>query len=355
MKKKILIKDFNLKKFFFLVSKKLNIPKKEIEYLSKSLIGSSLRGVDSHGVGLFPHYVMNVEMGSIKNKPKMKFIKKMPSVGIIDADNGFGHSASYLASENAVKLAKKNGIGLVGIYNSSHHGASGAYSLDVAKNNCIGLCFTHADSFATPFNGLTKFHGTNPYSFSAPIDKNRFILVDFASTSIPWNKVITAKKRKKKLPKNVALDKFGKITSNSNLASSLLPLGGDLFGHKGFGLASSIDILCGPLLGISHSYELLPMMGPDFKSFRKLGHIVIAIDISSITNKKTYYKNINNYLSDLKKQKSKKNKKILYPGEKEYEEQKIRKKFGIPFDDKLLESYFLLDKKYEINFLKSLI
>ena len=50
---------------------------------------------------------MNIEEGSINNKPKMKFIKKMPSVGLVDADNGFGHSASYMATKHVVKIAKK--------------------------------------------------------------------------------------------------------------------------------------------------------------------------------------------------------------------------------------------------------
>ena len=108
----------------------------------------------------------------------------MPSIGLIDADNGFGHSASYLACTKVIKLAKINGIGLVGIINSTHYGAAGAYSLEIANNNFIGFSFTHSDSFAIPFNGINKFHGSNPYSFSAPINKSKYLLVDFSSTSI---------------------------------------------------------------------------------------------------------------------------------------------------------------------------
>ena len=173
MKKKVLIKHSDIEKFIFFVCKNLNIPKKEIDHLCKSLIGSSLRGVDSHGVRLFPHYVKCIEGGRINNRPKMKYIKKMPSVGLIDADNGFGHSASYLACKKVINLAKINGIGLVGIINSTHYGAAGAYSLEIAKNNFLGFSFTHSDSFAIPFNGTKKFHGTNPYSFSAPINNNK--------------------------------------------------------------------------------------------------------------------------------------------------------------------------------------
>ena len=41
----------------------------------------------------------------------------------------------------------------------------------------------------------------------------------------------------------------------------------------------------------------------------------------------------------------KKGKRILYPGQKEYEEEKIRKIKGIPFDEQLFEAYLKLDKK----------
>ena len=347
--KKVLLKHKHIEKFIYLICRKLKIPKLEIQNLSNSLIGSSLRGVDSHGIGLFPHYVMNIEEGSINNKPKMKFINKMPSVGLIDADNGFGHSASYLAVKHAVKIAKKNGIAIVGICNSTHHGASGAYSLEVAKNDCIGLCFTHGDAFAIPFNGVSKFHGTNPYSFSAPIDKKNKILVDFASTSIPWHKVRAAQSANKKLSKNVALDKNGKYTNNPNLAKYLSPLGGEFFGHKGFGLASSIEILCGPFLALAHSYKIIPMMGPDFKTFRNLGHIIIAISIDAITTKKQYFKHMSNYINDLKKQKPKNDLKIFYPGQKEFDEEIIRRKSGIPLDKKLYKEFLELDKKFKLN------
>ena len=32
------------------------------------------------------------------------------------------------------------------------------------------------------------------------------------------------------------------------------------------------------------------MMGPDFKTFRNLGHVIIAISIDAITSKKQYFK-----------------------------------------------------------------
>ena len=113
------------------------------------------------------------------------------------------------------------------------------------------------------------------------------------------------------------------MTTNPYLADSLYPLGGISYGHKGFGLSSSIEILCGPLTGMMHGFKLLPMSGPDFKTYRKLGHILIAIKTDIFQSKTQYYKRISNYIDDLKKQKSNsKKQQIYFPGELESLEEK---------------------------------
>ena len=50
-----------------------------------------------------------------------------------------------------------------------------------------------------------------------------------------------------------------------------------------------------------------------------------------------------------------KNKKIFYPGEKEWIEESKRKKIGIPFDYELINSFQKLDKKFNLNYFKNLI
>ena len=62
--------------FFHNVLTKIKVKKNDRELLIRSLVGSSLRGVDSHGIRLFSHYVHCLEQGRIKKNPKMKIIKK---------------------------------------------------------------------------------------------------------------------------------------------------------------------------------------------------------------------------------------------------------------------------------------
>ena len=233
-----------INKFFDSILSKLSVQKKDRNLLIKSLLDSSIRGVDSHGIRLFSHYVKCIENGRIKAKPKMKLIKKNRGVAVYDADDGLGHVAALKASAIVSSMAKKNGIASIGIINSSHYGAAGVYSMDIAQNDCVGFSFTHSDAFAIAYNGKKPFHGTNPYSFTAPIGNKDFLHADFSSTSIAWNKVMRARANSTKLNSEIALDKSGNYTTNPYNAVSLAPLGGKEYGYKGFGLSSSVEIMC---------------------------------------------------------------------------------------------------------------
>ena len=85
-----------INKFFDSILSKLSVQKKDRNLLIKSLLDSSIRGVDSHGIRLFSHYVKCIENGRIKAKPKMKLIKKNRGVAVYDADDGLGLSLIHI-------------------------------------------------------------------------------------------------------------------------------------------------------------------------------------------------------------------------------------------------------------------
>ena len=51
------------------------------------------------------------------------------------------------------------------------------------------------------------------------------------------------------LPPDVAVDAQGHVTESATQSPALRPLGGLDYGHKGYGLASVVERLCGPLHG----------------------------------------------------------------------------------------------------------
>jgi len=59
--------------------KKAGLDKESVEAVTKGLCETSLRGVDSNGISLLPHYVESAKNGSKNPKPKNIFKKMFPS------------------------------------------------------------------------------------------------------------------------------------------------------------------------------------------------------------------------------------------------------------------------------------
>ena len=84
--------------------------------VSKGLCESSLRGVDSHGIRLLPHYVESAIKGRKNPRPKFKLNLSFATCGVLDADNGFGHAAGFKAIEHCIKIAEKINKSVWSIY-----------------------------------------------------------------------------------------------------------------------------------------------------------------------------------------------------------------------------------------------
>ena len=67
------------------------------EAVTRAVVEASLRGVDTHGIILLPHYLGAVAGGRINGCPKMRFAARGAAAGYLDADDGFGHRAGYVA------------------------------------------------------------------------------------------------------------------------------------------------------------------------------------------------------------------------------------------------------------------
>ena len=94
------------------------------EDVASCLIETSLRGVDSHGIRLLPHYVRVVRSGRINKNPNIKFNQNSKTNGVLDADNTFGHAAASIAVKEAIKMSEEFGSGFVVVKNSTHNSAN---------------------------------------------------------------------------------------------------------------------------------------------------------------------------------------------------------------------------------------
>ena len=256
-------------------------------------------------------YCDRIKKKLINPKPKIKIKKISSSVSYVNADNSIGFVSADIGIKQAIKNAKKTGIGLVAVKKSGHYGLSSFYAEQAVKKGLMVWCFTNAPPVA-PSGGATALFGTNPVCFGAPTGKSPFIL-DMSTSMINRGKIRRAAKLGESIPHGVAMDKFGKITTNAEqaLLGTQLPIAG----FKGSGLAWMVDILSGVLTGSSHGGKTKDPFD-DFTGPQNIGHLFITIN-PTIFIGKNYLKEIKKNISLVKKlPKAKGFSNIFYPGER---------------------------------------
>ncbi|HOY34468.1 MAG TPA: Ldh family oxidoreductase [Piscinibacter sp.] len=253
------------------------LPEDDARCLAESLVQTSLWGIDSHGIARLTHYLNRLTHGSIQARPEIVVTRSGPGTAQVAGDRGLGIVVAHRANRLAIELARENGIGAVGVSDSSHCGAVGLYSRVAAREGLIGMAFTHSDKIAAPFGGHRPFLGTNPISLAFPREGSEPVCLDMATTSIPWNRVMNARREGAAIAPGVAVDGEGGDTTDAQAANALRPLGGPDYGHKGYGLALIVELLCGPLNGNPYGPQIGPMYA-ELERPRRIGAFFVAID-----------------------------------------------------------------------------
>ena len=194
------------------IFKKHGLSSNHAKICADALINAELVGAPSHGVSRLKMYCDRIKKKLINACPKIKIKKISQSISHIDANNSIGFVAADFGIKKAIKNAKKTGIGLVAIKNSSHYGLSGYYVEQAVRKNLIAMCFTNAPPAIAPHGARKSLFGTNPICFGAPTSNKMPFILDTSVSVINRGKIRVAARTGKKIPAGVALDKFGKPT-----------------------------------------------------------------------------------------------------------------------------------------------
>jgi len=310
---------------------KVGVPPPEAKLVADSLVQTSVWGIDSHGVLRLTHYLRRMTIGSIKAAAAPVVMRTGPVTAQIHGEDGLGIVHATLAMEVAIEMARENGAGIVGVGHSSHCGAMGLYTRMAARQGLIGIAMTHSSSIVVPHGGKRKYFGTNPVSIAFPRAGGEPVCLDMATSQVAWNRILNARLEGHALDPGVAVDGAGVPTTDANQAEAGIPLGGPIYGYKGYGLAFMIDLLCGALNGMTFGRHINSMY-EELDRPRKIGHFVIALDPGRFAGASTLEATVDAVVKDLKSQGE-----ILFPGEPELREEEKRRVHGIPIDAEALK------------------
>ncbi len=312
-------KLLNLVKEIF-IKYKLNSEHAKIS--ARALINAELVGAYGHGLSRLKMYCDRIKKKVINPKPKIKTINISQSISQIDADNSIGFVAADIAIKKAISNAKKTGIGLVAVKNSGHYGLSSYYAEQAVKKNLVTMIYTNGPPAVAPHGAFKSLFGTNPVCFGTPSGSKTPFIFDSSISMINRGKIRFASKNNQKLPVGVALDKFGKPTTDANKALKGVQL--PIAGFRGSGLAWMVDILSGVLTGGNHAGRVKDPF-EDFTGPQNIGHLFITFKTNLFV--KNYNQRIKDNIKRVKRlPKVKGIKEIMYPGQNKYKRYKINLK-----------------------------
>ena len=293
--------------------------------VADALVWADLRGVDSHGVSRVGFYLNFIQKGVINKAPNLRVTDDTVALQIIDADASAGAVAMGLAVERAAEKARAVGLGLVLVRATTHTGALGYYTQQLAQQGMIGIAY----SASIP---MMAYHGTRvagvstaPLSIAAPGALNEPIVLDMASSIVSMGQLNQAKLLNKVLAEGLALDAQGKPTTDPQQAAIPLPFAGP----KGSGLALMFELITSLLV-------MNPLVS-EFFSGKPGGRkhqqnaCLIAIDAFRFCPEDTFRSEVARTVTTLKNLPAREDSgDILMPGERGHRTSAERRQNGIP-------------------------
>ena len=334
---------------------KLGLPEEDARLCSDVLLESDRRGIESHGCNRFkPIYVDRIRQGILNPVTKIDILKETPTTAVLDANDGMGMVASKKAMDMCIEKARKYGMGMVAVRNSSHYGIAGYWTGLAEKENMIGITGTNARPSIAPTFGVENMLGTNPLTFAMPTDEEFPFSLDCATSIIQNGKIEYYARIGHDTPAGMVIGRDGSEMTDSaqilkdmrSQKAALAPLGGvgELFaGYKGYGYATVVELLCAAL---QSGMFLKDLDGKDENGKIRpyhLGHFFIAIDTEAFMGADAFKKTAGDILRGLRNsQKAPGQERIYTAGEKEHDVWMYRKDKGVPMTEAVQKEFIQL-------------
>ncbi len=343
-----MISDVALRDFARRILLAVNVPAPRAEIWADSLVSASLRGVDSHGIHLLPHYITQLRAGNIDAGANGRIISESGCCLLFDGEHGIGQWISATCCGHAVRLARLHGVGMVVVRNSNHFGAAAYWALRISATGMIGIVMCNSSPSVPPWQGREGRLGTNPICLSVPSSSTGRWLLDMATTTVALNKIVkAAANHEPAIPSGWAMDSGGIPTTDTQKAvrGLLMPLGG----YKGSGLGMMVEVLCAVLGGGSMSVQVggLHILERPMNTSQTF----IAIDVARFIPGEEFQSRMEYLVGSMKSAPPAPGyQEILVAGDPEWRNEARRRSEGIPLDRSLWDRLTALAAELGVEF-----
>lgn len=304
----------------------LGLPRHDAELVADTLVQADLWGHTSHGVMRTFWYAARIRSGAMTCTTEPELAVDGGAIAVIDGRDGVGQVIAAHAMREAVERAKAHGIGAVAVRNSGHFGTAMYYTRMACRSGCIGFMSTNASPAMAPWGGREKRVGTNPWSLAAPAGRYAPMMLDIANTAVARGKLYAARQRGETIPEGWAIDQDGSPTTDpvAGIAGNILPFAG----HKGYAIATMMDVLSGVLSGSHFGADVVGPYVPEGRS--GVGHLAVALDIERFRPLAEFCRDMDRLVDSIKSTpRTPEADEVFYPGELEARAEDHHRREGI--------------------------
>ena len=339
------------------------VPRDDACICTDVLLESDRRGIESHGCNrLKPIYLNRIEEGTLSPITQIEIVKETPTTAVLDGHDGMGMIVSHKAMQMAIEKAKKYGLSMITVRNSSHYGIAGYWATMATKAGLIAITGTNARPSIAPTFGVENMLGTNPLTVAFPTDEEFPFVLDCATSITQRGKIEFYAREGKETPKGMVISHNGEALVDSHQIlkdlttghAALAPLGGigeELAGYKGYGYATVVEILSASL---QQGLFLKALSGLDENGNKRpchLGHFFLVIDPEAFMGLDNFKKITGDILRELRNSKKVPDEDRIYTaGEKEYLVWQKRKDKGVPVGSEVQKEMIEIRDKFDLPY-----
>lgn len=237
-----------------------NLIQESVASLERLMIaGLTLRGVPSEDAEFIAHDFLEAELTSRPTHGLLRFLLldaalatpsgRSPKItrrgprATVNGHRNLGHIVMRVATETAIELAERHGIGMVTARDFSRFSRLVPYGRAIAERAQVGMIWASAGPpCVAPYGTTAPLLGSNPVCVSLPGDPDPLV-IDVSTAKHVWGEVRQAILLGRPLPNDAFFDSAGQVTTDPSSAEAVQAFGG----MKGAALCAAIELFVGCL------------------------------------------------------------------------------------------------------------
>ena len=270
----------------------------DADYVTERLLVNEIRSLYSHGSRQLPHYLENLNGGTVNPEPDVRVVSESGATAVVDGDGGLGYTACRVGIELVLEKTREFGIGACTTGNHFHIGSAGHWSRMAMEQGFVGVTLASNRTVRQPDLTVMSLINSGPLSIAVPSGDQPPLVLDMGGTIVP--------------------------ASEENMRQ--IPNGC----FKAMGLSAAIQVLGGLLAGVYRADRIPPAS----KWTSNQGAFLCAWDVARFMEPAEFAAQIDQFISEARAMRPFPGfDRAELPGGMEWQWEKDNRERGIPLGD----------------------